>query len=137
MGSGMPWPAPSTTCGPLVSLPSLKTSCEGCGHPPFLPSRPSQARQGASWALPLQNSVLRLPPPTYSRGLFVPIQDAPGWPLARLFALGPAGPEKEGQTQDEAPSGCRGQCPWEPLGHPEVLTNFSSKGAGITRFLGL
>lgn len=43
MGSGMPWPAPSTTSRPLVSLPSLKTSCEGCGHPPFLPSRPGSA----------------------------------------------------------------------------------------------
>lgn len=84
VGMGMPLAGPIFYLWALVSLLIPRPGFEGCGHPPFFPSRPRLLRPGSgtSWALVLQNSVLRLSTPSPPCQLFVPIQDAPGQPLA-------------------------------------------------------
>lgn len=121
---GRPWHPPFYLWASVSLQP--QAGFEGYGtHPSFRPGPGSsgQAARPAGLA-PAPDSALRLPTPPRPAG-FVPVQDAPGWPLAPDCLLwGQLGHIREKEMSD------LGQSTWNQAGHPEVLAGFSSKGEG-------
>lgn len=134
-GQGCPCQAPSSTFGPWFPCPAPGQALKAVGtRPSFHPGPGSLGQLGSL----LQNSVLSSPPPPHPTG-FLPVQDAPGWPLAPDCLLwGQLGHIREKEMPDpgQNTSRCWGHVLGNQAGNPKVLTSFSSKGKGHQTFPG-
>lgn len=122
-GIRMPLAGPTFYLWALVSLPRPDQALKAMGsHPSFCPS-PGSSDQAVGPAGPFpapdfwSQTVHPHPTPTS----FVPVQDAPGWPLPLIVcseASWATSGGKKHQTQDKAPGWCWGQRPCESTRPP-------------------
>lgn len=136
---GCPWQAPLSTSGPWCPCPAPGQALKATGaRPSFRPS-PGSSEGPAGLSLAPDFWSQTAPPPT--PGSFVPVQDAPGWPLDPDCLLWGQLGHIRGKAMPDP-----GQSTWWVLGPASLRTNQAtlrysptspSNGRGTAHFLGL
>lgn len=136
---GCPWQAPLSTSGPWCPCPAPGQALKATGaRPSFRPS-PGSSEGPAGLSLAPDFWSQTAPPPTPRS--FVPVQDAPGWPLDPDCLLWGQLGHIRGKAMPDP-----GQSTWWVLGPASLRTNQAtlrysptspSNGRGTAHFLGL